>query len=805
MESEYSNSLFCHQLFVKGDYEECLKNLMLLSQKYPNDAKIIHNIAVTEFYASQTSKIDQLRENLKRACFLANANIDDINTFTQPNQAIFFLNNAILMFYLKQFHHALAIVERLFNTIFYLDSKLGLQICLLLIELYISTFYPENALKIIYFTDILMFGVNHENDNTQNDETKRDTYYECFKPNSWKDNEFNIKIILFENGISLNHKFDDAYHGIVSSKYKSMYKSTLAQYRIKCHIMLKNMRQCKKEVKNLANLYANGVTSIPRGPNLPNAAYFKSENEYMKGNYRKSLKILNLSNNSSFNSNPAESNQEIFNGFNVEIILVNKFLSSCYYNDLASNHLSLNKPHLSVFYCRKALQENEDLIGEFPEFDNNMNLTNTSGLGNQSNIYGPKMHNADHQSPSHTTNSYRSLNTGKSLPLFIYDKRHELLHNLGIHLLHAKKPLPAFDCLIEIIQVYHCNPRIWLRLSECCIVASKGGNEENFSLKRKLQSAVQHIMGFGIHRKTILIPSHPLKSDSHQSSAMPMATLEFASLCLKNAQLLIEQMSENYDVNQLGERLFNMAPSNPINEDEVHVLKCSILAASAYVQLSLGDYYSALEHSNSLIKILQAKGGSVVLSYLAMLYASESLILKDNLRLALPHLEFEAMQIKTNKDNQPLNNAVDDTKPQQERLVKWSLLPILFKNLKNCRSRTNSANGDKMNLSADDSGDGHMSSIKGLDTLLPLISPFNWTPHDTTSAKLVMHYNLCVCYALLGEFEKASHMLRNNIPFKSPNDLPSQFIALALYLAIKQGHLDIARMIILQNFSQIQY
>jgi len=45
--------------------------------------------------------------------------------------------------------------------------------------------------------------------------------------------------------------------------------------------------------------------------------------------------------------------------------------------------------------------------------------------------------------------------------------RHEILYNLGIQLLFSGRPLVAFDCLVEAVQIYHTNPRLWLRLAEC--------------------------------------------------------------------------------------------------------------------------------------------------------------------------------------------------------------------------------------------------------------------------------------------------------------------------------------------------
>lgn len=64
--------------------------------------------------------------------------------------------------------------------------------------------------------------------------------------------------------------------------------------------------------------------------------------------------------------------------------------------------------------------------------------------------------------------------TGIPMCALLANKRYELLYNCGIQLLHIGRPLAAFECLMEAVQVYHSNPRLWLRLAECCITANKG-------------------------------------------------------------------------------------------------------------------------------------------------------------------------------------------------------------------------------------------------------------------------------------------------------------------------------------------
>lgn len=62
-------------------------------------------------------------------------------------------------------------------------------------------------------------------------------------------------------------------------------------------------------------------------------------------------------------------------------------------------------------------------------------------------------------------NKYLFTCNGNKLP--------QIMYNLGVSLLHSGKPIQAFDCLTLAVQVYHTNPRLWLRLAECCIMVHK--------------------------------------------------------------------------------------------------------------------------------------------------------------------------------------------------------------------------------------------------------------------------------------------------------------------------------------------
>lgn len=153
------------------------------------------------------------------------------------------------------------------------------------------------------------------------------------------------------------------------------------------------------------------------------------------------------------------------------------------------------------------------------------------------------------------------------------------------------------------------------------------GNEHDFNLHIRRNDLVQKVVGAGGHRKVIL--SDGLNHDSRyshegQSYAIPVATVEFASLCVRNALLLLPSPAAPDDATQTpdaagtessfrtetGEvtpqpqratELLAAPPSAPLSHGEVGTLRCSVLAAGAYVALCVGDCLVALDHAQKLL------------------------------------------------------------------------------------------------------------------------------------------------------------------------------------------------------------
>ncbi|XP_043219296.1 CCR4-NOT transcription complex subunit 10-like [Amphibalanus amphitrite] len=339
------------------------------------------------------------------------------------------------------------------------------------------------------------------------------------------------------------------------------------RYRLRAGLQLHNLSDVASDVRLLAD------TDMSR-------AFIESYSEYLSGRGRSAVSVLNRV--AGMTLPPYRATGE--------------HVATMYYNNLACIHHYLNKPNVAGYYLRRAIAENDAATAPPAKTDGDR--------------YGGV--------PVHAIGGSR---------------HYELVYNAGIAFLHAGRPKQAFDCLTEAIQVYHTNPRLWLRLAECCILAhrqEKHGDEPGTAagVGAKRQSLIQGSIGAGVHRKLILRATPTAASSDQISAAIPNPTLEFASLALRNACLILGEDGE-------GESPVTVEPANPVTPDQVQTLRCSVLSASSYVHLCLGDPVLALEDAR---KLLTQRLLAPAQRLLGHLYAAEALLLLDRADEALEHL-----------------------------------------------------------------------------------------------------------------------------------------------------------------------
>ena len=254
-----------------------------------------------------------------------------------------------------------------------------------------------------------------------------------------------------------------------------------------------------------------------------------------------------------------------------------------YYNNLGCLHQIMKKPNLAVYYFKCALDKLE--TGE------------NSG-----------------QSTSWVTQS-------------------QVLYNIGISLLHARRPSVAFEFLVEVVGAHYLDPHVWYHLAECIIA------HHHRSSGQARETVTQTGVGAGMSHKIVAANPGLEQVESSKTGAAASLSMEFAYVCLKNAESLlpgVDGKKEKTGVFCEGVGYIG----NPVTWSELEQLRVAIIACKAFTALAVKDYIPAQHYAEQL---LQSSSLPSYYSLLGHLYAAESLILQDRMGEAMEHLEPEIL------------------------------------------------------------------------------------------------------------------------------------------------------------------
>ncbi|XP_063578225.1 CCR4-NOT transcription complex subunit 10 isoform X7 [Pongo abelii] len=602
-----------------------------------------------------TDQEKELSTNAFQA-FTVHSAVEEMDGLDDVENSMLYYNQAVILYHLRQYTEAISVGEKLYQFIEPFEEKFAQAVCFLLVDLYILTYQAEKALHLLAVLEkMISQGNNNKNG---------------------------------KNETGNNNNKDGSNHKAESGALIEAAKSKIHQYKVRAYIQMKSLKACKREIKSVMNTAGNSAPSL----------FLKSNFEYLRGNYRKAVKLLN-------SSNIAE-----HPGF----MKTGECLRCMFWNNLGCIHFAMSKHNLGIFYFKKALQENDNVCAQ---------------LSAGSTDPGKKF-------------------SGRPMCTLLTNKRYELLYNCGIQLLHIGRPLAAFECLIEAVQVYHANPRLWLRLAECCIAANKGTSEQETKGLPSKKGIVQSIVGQGYHRKIVLASQSVQNTvyNDGQSSAIPVASMEFAAICLRNALLLLPE--EQQDPKQEnGAKNSNQLGGNTESSESSETCRCSILACSAYVALALGDNLMALNHADKLLQQPKLSGS---LKFLGHLYAAEALISLDRISDAITHLN-------------------------PENVTDVSL-------------------GISSNEQDQGSDKGENEAMESSGKRAP-----QCYPSSVNSARTVMLFNLGSAYCLRSEYDKARKCLHQAASMIHPKEVPPEAILLAVYLELQNGNTQLALQIIKRN------
>ncbi|KAK6108575.1 hypothetical protein QQG55_32590 [Brugia pahangi] len=181
--------------------------------------------------------------------------------------------------------------------------------------------------------------------------------------------------------------------------------------------------------------------------------------------------------------------------------------------------------------------------------------------------------------------------------------RHCLIYHAALAQLHCGHAESAFTLFLSVLPFYPKQPRIWLRIAECCIYAlAKNGNDNVDTNGQTIEIVGTAQNGY------VIFPSISVREDNLNNEVDEIRenhiSWEYAAHCIRNALIL-----------------------TGTERDCIYLLPW-LYAASSFINLNLGRYSLALKAACQLASLQQVSPHHKLM---AVLFKAEALMLLDRL------------------------------------------------------------------------------------------------------------------------------------------------------------------------------
>ncbi|CAN8232560.1 unnamed protein product [Cochlearia groenlandica] len=615
--------------FQSSRFVDCIDILNQLKLKKPNDPKVLHNIAIADYFKDCCSTSQNLLRELNRVkkqseelSSAAKEQVEAVNHGTnvsvskdQFDSTLTSLNIAVIWFHLHQYSKSLSILEPLFENMLPLDETVALQICFLMLD---NALACHDAVKFLDVFDKMVksfgvgFGSQEENGSTMQLSSNQVSKTSSLLSGSIGADTLKSELTAAESSLcEENLDYDTVLAEIEAEKRMKPVghipannllktigersilpvdlKLELQLYKVRFLLLTRNLKLAKREVKHAMNIAQKRDSSM--------ALLLKSQLEYAHGNHRKAIKLL------------------LASGIQKEA-----GTSTIFNNNLGCIYYQLGKYQTASVLFSKALR------------------------------------------------SCSSLRKEKPVKLFSLSQDKSLLitYNCGLLYLACGKPLLAAQCFQKASLAFCRQPLIWLRIAECCMMASqKGLLEESKASSDNSEIRIQ-VIGKGKLRQLMLEEENGTELAVTGRTQWPKLSLTLARICLSNGLYLLNESLSSESKSELesienneskeaassdqGEASLNSESKGVMNQEifknslsafknirsnENHLIKQALLANTAYVELELDNPVKALSAANSL---LQRSDCSKIYAFLGHVYAAEALCLLNRPVEAGKHL-----------------------------------------------------------------------------------------------------------------------------------------------------------------------
>eukprot|EP00656_Telonema_subtile_P026387 TRINITY_DN2835_c0_g1_i4.p1 TRINITY_DN2835_c0_g1~~TRINITY_DN2835_c0_g1_i4.p1 ORF type:complete len:621 (-),score=148.72 TRINITY_DN2835_c0_g1_i4:324-2186(-) len=537
--------------FKEKKYESALESLRKIQHQKEDDLKVEHNIAIGEYFQSgcaQSRRILGALAKIKYRIEESQHRTGSETPYAEENDTSLLLyNEAVLYFHLKQHATSTAILELLFSNIEPIEEGLAVKISFLLLDNYWVLRRTTRATGAIAFLDRILELAAGVEMWTPNAEGKP-----CVCPEAINMKQFGLKLHM--------HK---------------------AQF----HVLNQSFRSSKKEIKQALSMYPRSV-----GP-----VFLKANFEFLRRNYRKSLKLLHSV------SNQSEQQK----------------LSPAINNNVACIHFSLNNYNAALWYLSRALKA-------------------TDALAHQQTLGAARIEQGD-----------------VPAMMFAQCQKSEMLYNSGLQLLLTSKPKEAFNCFQEAsVILFHC-PQLWLRLAECCLAHFGRGSKEQAA--QGGNPLVVSTIDIGQSHKIVLpvLPvcatpprvsaadndDNPIGNTSSVAPVEVRLSVEYAMYCARNAYSLArpergpesahDQSGASAPVVAKYSQGADGESDKPDSTAELVLVRVHALVVLSYAALCSQSAELALGYAQELLVETENSTDCGELRLLAYMYAAEALVLMN--------------------------------------------------------------------------------------------------------------------------------------------------------------------------------
>lgn len=553
--------------FQSAKFAECVEVLNQLFLKKQDDPKVIHNIAIAEYFrdgCSDPRKLLEVLNNVKKrseelACAsgeqaeavsnhgnkvisgskgsstvanqLSTANSASTVFTDEFDTSVAILNIAVIWFHLHEYAKALSVLGPLYHNIEPIDETTALHICLLLLDVALACHDASKSADVLIYVE-RAFGVSCMSQVDNGSMAQQQSANLVAKSSS----------VLPSSSLATDVSHSDLAASVIGSEHPL--SRTLSDETLEYETMLSTL-----DIGGQNSARPSGLTSSNDLSRTPVDRSFTTVDLKLKLQLYK-VRFLLLT------RNLKQAKREVKHVMNIA-----RGKDSCTALLLKSQIEYARGNH------RKAIKL---LVASSNRTDTAISSIFNNNLGCIYYQLG-KYHTASiFFSKALTNTSVLRKDKPLKLSTFTQDNSLHIIYNCGVQYLACGKPVLAARCFQKASLVFYNRPLLWLRLAECCLMALEKGLVKTGHAPSERPEVRVHVVGKGKWRQLVMedgisrnghVDSAEMDDCMLSSDGQPKLSMSLARHCLYNALHLLNCAESTHSKSDL-------PPNSSLEENE---------------------------------------------------------------------------------------------------------------------------------------------------------------------------------------------------------------------------------------------